>query len=164
MLPARSRSLFFLAFLVSVAAVSAVLYLERVIGLAPCALCLVQRFFLVAFGLVCLVATVHGPTAIGRRVYAAVALLFALAGGLSATRQLWLQASIAGPDVACQPGIAYVWQTQPWPEVARALLLGSPECARVNWTLLDMSLPEWSLLAFTGMFAFAVWQLLQRNR
>lgn len=164
MLPARSRSLFFLAFLASVAAVSAVLYLELVVGLAPCALCLVQRFFLAAFGLVCLVATVHGPTATGRRVYAAVALPFALGGGLSATRQLWLQASTAPSDAVCQPGIAYLWQTQAWPEVARALLLGSPECARVNWTLLDMSLPEWSLLAFTCMLAFAVWQLLQRHR
>jgi len=164
MLPVRSRSLFFLAFVVSVAAVSAVLYLELVVGLAPCALCLVQRFFLVAFGLVCLVATVHGPTAVGRRVYAAVALLFALCGGFSATRQLWLQAGTAPSDIACQPGIAYLWQTQPWPEVVKALVLGSPECARVNWTLLDMSLPEWSLLAFTGMLAFAVWQLLQRSR
>ena len=42
------------------------------------------------------------------------------------------------------------------------VLHGSADCAEVNWTLLGMSIPEWSLLAFAGMVLFAGYQLLRR--
>jgi disulfide bond formation protein DsbB len=43
------------------------------------------------------------------------------------------------------------------------VLHGSADCAEVNWTLLGMSIPEWSLLAFVMMVAFSLYQLLRRN-
>jgi disulfide bond formation protein DsbB len=50
----------------------------------------------------------------------------------------------------------------PFQEIIRLVLHGSADCAEVNWTLLGMSIPEWSLLAFAGMLLFAGYQLLRR--
>ncbi len=43
------------------------------------------------------------------------------------------------------------------------MLHGTAECAEVNWTMLGLSIPEWSLLGFIAMLAFAGWQLLRRG-
>jgi disulfide bond formation protein DsbB len=76
---ASPRSLFLLAFIGCALMMIAALYLEHVVGLAPCPLCIVQRICVIGFGLVCLVAALHGPGRAGRRVYSALALLFAVA-------------------------------------------------------------------------------------
>jgi disulfide bond formation protein DsbB len=44
----------------------------------------------------------------------------------------------------------------------KVFALGSPDCAIINWTLLGMSLPEWSLLVFAGLGVIALMQLFER--
>ncbi len=151
MVQAHSRSLFLLGFLVSAGALCAAYYLEWRVGLKPCSLCLVQRFFIVLFGLSCLAAFIHRPARGGQRGYLLINTLMLAGAAAAAMRQLWLQAHGEQPKVACQPGLDYLLATLPFPEVAKTLLLGTPECAQVNWTLLDMSVPEWSLLALSGL-------------
>ena len=51
----------------------------------------------------------------------------------------------------------------PFQEIARLVLHGTAECAEVSWTLLGMSIPEWTLLAFIAMAAFCGWQMLRRG-
>lgn len=164
MVLARSRSLFFLAFVASSLVLSAALYLQFAVGLYPCSLYLVQRFFIGAFALVCMVAAVHGAGRFGSRAYAAAGLCMAMAGGGAAVRQLWLQGRGAVPENFCHSDLHCLWQSEPLAETFKSLLLGGAECARVNWSLLDMTWPEWSLLAFVGMAVFCLLQLLQRRR
>ncbi len=160
---ASPRSPFFLAFVACVLMMAAALYLEHVVGLAPCPLCIVQRICVIGFGLVCLVAALHGPAATGRRVYAAVAGLLALFGGVTALPPNWLQSVPADELPACLPSLEYMMEALPFQEIARLVLHGTAECAEVNWTMLGLSIPEWSLLGFIAMLAFAVWQLLRRG-
>jgi len=160
---AAARSFFFMAVIASVGIACVLFYLERIVGLTPCPLCLLQRFFLLAFAVTCLAAALRRPSGAGLRRYAAGALVFALAGAGAATRQLWLQAQMLHADLACHPDLLDLARTLSWPDFLQTLLLGNSQCARINWTLLDMSLPEWSLLAFTGMACFALWQLVRRN-
>ena len=141
----------------------AALYLEHVVGLAPCPLCIVQRICVIGFGLVCLIAAVHGPRKTGRRVYSVLALLFALAGGATAIRQIWLQSIPADELPSCLPSLEYMMDALPFQEIAKLVLHGTAECAEVSWTLLGMSIPEWTLLAFIAMTVFGVWQLLRRD-
>ncbi|MCW3149510.1 disulfide bond formation protein B [Stutzerimonas stutzeri] len=160
---ASPRSLFLLAFIGCVAMMGAALYLEHVVGLAPCPLCIVQRICVIGFGLVCLIAALHGPASVGRRVYAALALFFAVAGGATASRQIWLQSVPADELPSCLPSLEYMMEALPFQEIARLVLHGTAECAEVSWTLLGMSIPEWSLLAFIVMALFCGWQLLRRD-
>ena len=88
---ASPRPLFFLAFIGCVLLMAAALYLEHVVGLEPCPMCILQRICVVLFGVVCLIASLHGPGRLGRRVYAVLALLFTLI--LIFTKFLWRQSS-----------------------------------------------------------------------
>ncbi len=160
---ASPRSLFFLAFIGCALMMAAALYLEHVVGLAPCPLCIVQRICVIGFGLVCLVAALHGPSKTGRRVYSVLALLFAVAGGGTAIRQIWLQNMPADQLPSCLPSLEYMMDALPFQEIARLVLHGTAECAEVSWTLLGMSIPEWTLLAFIALVVFCVWQILRRD-
>jgi disulfide bond formation protein DsbB len=160
---ASPRSLFFLAFVGCTLMMIAALYLEHVVGLAPCPLCIVQRICVIGFGLVCLIAAIHGPRRTGRRVYSIVALLFALAGGATAIRQIWLQNMPADELPSCLPSLEYMMDALPFQEIIRLVLHGTAECAEVNWTLLGLSIPEWTLLAFIAMALFTFWQMLRRD-
>lgn len=160
---ASSRSLFLLAFSGCLLLMAAALYLEHVVGLEPCPLCVVQRICVIGFALVCLVAAIHGPGQLGRRIYAVLALLFAAAGAATAGRQIWLQSVPAEELDACLPGLEYMIEAWPLQEIVSKVFRGTADCAEVNWTLFGMSIPEWSLLGFIGMLGFCVFQLLRRS-
>lgn len=160
---ASPRSLFLLAFIGCVLMMAAALYLEHVVGLVPCPLCIVQRICVIGFGLVCLVAALHGPAKTGRLVYSVLAMLFALAGGATAIRQIWLQNMPADELPACLPSLEYMMDALPFQDIVRLVLHGTAECAEVSWTLLGMSIPEWTLLGFIAMVGFSFWQLLRRG-
>jgi disulfide bond formation protein DsbB len=162
MILARSRSMFLTAFFASVLIMGAALYLEYQVGLKPCSLCIVQRVFLVIFGLLCLLAAVHFPATKGMRGYMGGALSCAVLGGLAATRQLWLQNYPQAWMPTCHPDLWGTLLHMPVSEALKVLVLGTPDCAAVNWTLSGLSLPEWSLLAFAGLALFALLQLLHR--
>lgn len=160
---ASPRPLFFLAFIGCVLLMAAALYLEHVVGLEPCPMCVLQRICVVLFGVVCLIAAIHGPGSVGRRVYAVLALLFASAGAATAGRQIWLQSVPADQLEACLPGLEYMIEAFPLQEIVSKVFRGTADCAEVNWTLFGMSIPEWSLLGFIGMLGFCLFQLLRRD-
>ncbi|MFC5694352.1 disulfide bond formation protein B [Pseudomonas sp. GCM10022186] len=159
---ASPRSLFLLAFLACVAVMGGALYLEHALGLEPCPLCIVQRIFIIAFGIVCLIAALHGPERTGQRVYAVLALLFAAGGAATAGRQVWLQSVPADQLPACLPSLDYMMEALPFQDIVKLMLHGTADCAEVTWTLFGMSIPEWSLLAFAGCILFSLYQLLRR--
>lgn len=163
MLHVSSRTLFLVAFLGTVLIMLGALYLEHGVGLEPCPLCILQRLAVIGFGLVCLVAAIHGPARTGQRVYAALALLMTGAGAGVAGRQIWLQQVPADELPACLPSLDYMLEALPFQEVISLMLHGSADCAKVTWTLFGISIPEWSLLAFIGMILFSLYLLLRRR-
>lgn len=157
-----SRALFFLAFLGCALTMAIALYLEHAMGLLPCPLCIVQRVCVIAFGLLCLIAALHGPERTGQRVYAGLTLLFAVFGGGTAVRQIWLQSLPPDQLPSCLPSLEYMMEALPFQEIVRLVLHGTAECAEVKWTLLGLSVPEWSLLAFLFLGLFSLCQFVRR--
>lgn len=157
------RALFLLAFLGSLAVIGGALYMEHFMDLMPCPLCLVQRGFVIAFGLICLIAALHGPQALGRRIYAVLALIFAGLGAATAGRQIWLQTLPPDQLPSCLPSLDYMLEVLPFLDIVTTLLKGTADCAEVTWTLFGLSIPELSLLVFLGMALFALFQLLRRR-
>lgn len=160
MLLARSRSLFSLAFLAAALVMGASLYLEHGVGLKPCSLCLVQRLFLGAFGLVNLLGALHGPARTGCWIYGALGLLLAMAGGATATRQVLLQQVPPEALMICQPDLHCLMQQVSPLQALQSMFRATAECAQIHWTLFDLSIPEWSLLAFVGLCAIALYQMM----
>ena len=133
------------------------LYLEHVRHLQPCSMCVFQRVAMIAMGVVFLAGTVHGPKGmLGRRAYAVLAALCALAGVGLAARHVWLQS--LPPDLvpACGPTLDYMMEILPFKEVVETVLKGDGDCANINAQWLGISLPAWTLLAFIGFALYAL--------
>ncbi|MDX1456365.1 MAG: disulfide bond formation protein B [Marinobacter sp.] len=150
------RLVFTLVFVVCAALLGTAFYMEYVKGLEPCPLCWLQRYAFMAVGIVSLVAALHNPAALGRRLYGALLVVFAGLGLGLAGRQLWLQSLPADQVPACGPSVDYMLEVLPWLDVLRTALRGTGDCAEVVWRFLGLSIPGWtavffSILVVTGL-------------
>lgn len=132
-------------------------YLQYVRGLQPCPLCLVQRGFFYSVVAVFIVAAVHAPGRIGCTLYASLAVLLALGGAATATRQVWLQHLPADKVPQCGPDLFFMLENFPLSQTLKKLVAGSGECAAVDWTFLGLSIAEWSLAWFIALASYSLW-------
>lgn len=135
----RLRSLFFPAFLASVMILGSSFLLELRVGLVPCPLCETQRILLACFSTLCFCALLHDPHANGHRRYCLLTLGCAAIGAAVAARHVWLQGDPSVLIHCNEPPLPYSW--------FQALIAGT-DCLSITWSFLDLTLPEWSLLAF----------------
>jgi len=161
---ACSRSLFFMAFVAGALALGTSYYLEYAVGLQSCGMCLMQRLCLALFTGVCLMASVHGPGRVGSFLYWLLGLLCSLAGTVTAWRQVLLQGDPQRQLSPCSPDLSDLLASNTWFEVLQQMFNGTADCARITWTLFDLSVPEWSLLFFFALPILAVYQLLRLLR
>jgi disulfide bond formation protein DsbB len=138
-------------------------YLQYFDGQDPCPLCLLQRGFYYAIGITFVIAAVHGPARLGRRIYAFAGFLLALGGGGVATRQVYLQHLPPEQVPACGPDLFYMLDNFPIARTLQMLLRGSGQCAEVHWRFLGLSIAEWSLVWF-ALFAVAALYLALRKK
>ena len=101
-------------------------------------------------------AALHGPKRVGERSYAALIALLSLSGVGVAARHIWLQNLPEDQVPACGPGLDYMLEIMPMTEVLKQLMHGSGECAEKGWTFLTIGIPEWSLLCYLVLGAWAV--------
>lgn len=146
-----------LGFLGCAAVVGSALFLQFGMGIEPCPLCIMQRVAVIATGLAFLVAAIHHPGRIGGRVYAGLIALCSIVGLVIAGRHVWLQYMPAEKRPACGPGLDYLFSAfGPFEAVGR-VFRGSGECGAVDFTLLGLSLPHWSLFACLIFTVWSVW-------
>ena len=151
-----SRWLYLAGTLVIAALFGAALYLQYVLHQEPCPLCMIQRFIFIAMLVVFAVATLHNPKRLGAKVYAVLIGLLALSGVGVASRHIWIQHLPKDQVPACGPGLDYMLENFPMAEVLRELMHGSGECAAKGWTFLTLGIPEWSLVWYVLLGAWAV--------
>ena len=131
-------------------------YLQAVAGLTPCPLCIFQRLAFFATGGIALLAALHGPARLGARLYACAMGGAAVTGGGIAARQVWLQHLPADRIPECGPGLDFLLEVYPLAEAIQTVLRGSGDCAKVDWTLLGLSIAEWSLACFSALCVLSV--------
>jgi disulfide bond formation protein DsbB len=132
------------------------LYLQYVLHLEPCPLCMVQRFVFIAMLALFIIATLHNPGRFWAKIYAALIGLFALFGIAVAGRHIWIQNLPKDQVPACGPGLDYMLDNFPMSKILKELMHGSGECAAKDWSFLGMGIPEWALLWFVLLGAWAV--------
>jgi len=158
------RLLFALGALAAAGMLGGAFYFQYVLYLDPCPLCVFQRIGYAAIGLICFAGAVHNPGRFGRRVYAALGSLAALYGIAVAARHLWLQNMPPDEVPECGPGLNYMLDVLPFTEVLAKVLRGSGECAEVLWRFMGLSIPGWSLVAFSAFLLAGLWLLIGRFR
>jgi protein dithiol:quinone oxidoreductase len=136
------------------------LYLQHVVGLEPCPMCIVQRYALVLVALVAVLAA----AARSRGMHLAGAGLIALFSGFGAfvaARQSWLQWN--PPEVAsCGRDFYGMIETFPLKRAIPMIFRGSGDCTKIDWTFLGLSIANWSFLWFV-FFAVVGLVLLVRQ-
>ena len=130
------------------------LYLQHVVGLEPCPMCIVQRYTMV---LIALVAAV-GAAVSGRRIHLALGGLIVLLGAFGAfvaARQSWLQ--WYPPEVAtCGRDLYGMIESFPLQRAIPMIFKGSGDCTAIDWTFLGGTIANWAFLWFLAMAAVAI--------
>ena len=133
------------------------LYTQYVDYLDPCPLCIFQRAAFIWMGVFALLAAIHNPKAVGRKIYAVLVFLGAAFGTAVAGRHVWMQHLPADQVPECGPGLNYMLDNFPLAEALASVFRGSGSCAEFTWTFLGMSMPEWALVWFIGLGLMTLW-------
>jgi len=154
---ASQRQRNFAGFAACAAMMAYALYSQHGLGLEPCPLCIFQRVSVIGLGVIFLVAALHAPGRFGSRVYAALLGVTALAGAVVAGRHVWLQHLPPERVPACGPGLDFMLEALPFTEMLQKVFSGSGECAKVDWSLLGLSMPGWVFISVVVLGACGIW-------
>jgi disulfide bond formation protein DsbB len=147
----------FIGVLACAALIAYALYAQHVLELEPCPLCIFQRVAVIVMGVIFLLATLHNPGKTGATMYGVLLSIAAIIGILIASRHVWIQAQPPGTVAACGATLDYMMQYMPIGTVINKVLAGSGECAEINWRMLGLAMPWWTLFAFVGLGLWALW-------
>ena len=130
-------------------------YLQHVVGLEPCPMCIVQRYAMILIAIWAIIASATGIK--GIQIGASwLVVLTALGGAFVAARQSWLQ--WYPPEIAsCGRDIYGMIETFPLQNLVPMILKGSGDCTKIDWTFLGGSIANWSFLCFCGIAFIALW-------
>jgi protein dithiol:quinone oxidoreductase len=134
------------------------LYLQHVVGLNPCPMCIVQRYALIGVVLLGVLGWRLQGRALG-----IVSLLLALSAGFgafTAARQSWLQ--WYPPEiVTCGRDFYGMVENFPINRAIPMIFKGSGDCTKIDWTFLGGSIANWSFLAFVVFALTGLWIALR---
>jgi protein dithiol:quinone oxidoreductase len=138
------------------------LYLQLIVGLNPCPMCIVQRYALIYVAVVALLTGAGSRKGI-HLLGVTLILLGAGFGAFVAVRQSWLQ--WYPPEVAtCGRDFYGMIENFPLSRVIPMIFRGSGDCSVVDWRFLGGSLANWSFVAFSLISVLAVLMLWRLGR
>ncbi|HKO68068.1 MAG TPA: disulfide bond formation protein B, partial [Burkholderiaceae bacterium] len=98
---------------------------------------------------------------VSSRWFGGLVLLSALTGVGIAGWHVWLQMN--PQSMSCGPGLATMLENFPLTEVLPKVFRGSGDCSESAWTLLGLTIADWSLLWFVVLSATTLYILLARR-
>ena len=136
-----------------------ILYLQNVVGLDPCPMCIVQRYALILVGVFCAIAAFSKKPG-AWRLWGLLAVAMSALGAFTAARQTWLQ--WYPPEFAsCGRDIYGMVESFPLQRAIPMIFKGSGDCSAVDWTFLGGTIANWSFVWFV-IFALVILFVLLR--
>jgi disulfide bond formation protein DsbB len=148
----NSRKFFIVIFTICIGLLTFGLYLEHVHGLEACPLCIFQRIAYTVIIFIALIGAIHNPRNLLQNIYKLLMVISSITGAAIAGRQIWLQHLPPELVPECGPGLDYMFNVFPFREALKMIFTGSGECAEVKWRFIGLSIAEWSLIMFIGIF------------
>jgi disulfide bond formation protein DsbB len=158
---ANEKKIDFLIFIACIILLGIAYFMQYIMGLSPCYLCITQRFFIAIIGLFSLLAFIHNK---GPKIYGLIVAFSALIGGYFASKQLWLQSLPPEKIPACGPPVDYLFDSFNVSEAIKILIQGDGNCAAVQWTFIGISIPGWSLICFIAIVILSVLKIIRNNK
>ncbi len=156
------RLILLLIFLICASVIGYALYLQLVINLLPCPLCIAQRLAYWLVGLIALFAFIHNSRGLSQQIYYSLIAIFSLIGAILALRHSWLvrypetfECGISAEEKFLNTLPISNW----WPTMFEA----NGDCADVKWEFMSLTIPDWSAIFFILFFMIAVY-ILSTNR
>ena len=158
----KKRVVLLLIFLLCTSVIGFALYLQLVINLLPCPLCIAQRIAYWLVGLTALSAFIHNPRDLSRRIYCSFIAIFSLIGLFLALRHSWLvrypeafECGISAEEEFLNTLSIANW----WPSMFEA----NGDCTGVKWEFMSLTIPDWSAILFFLFLITAVYILFTSN-
>lgn len=125
-------------------------YLQWVFDMAPCPLCILQRYMFLAIGLTALPSSFFGSR--WQRKGAIVELVFAMAGLVTAAWLMWVRAH---PSVSCGVDKLQVALNKlPTADMLPAIFRSEGLCTGEWEPILRLPVSTWSFIAFLSLIVF----------
>ena len=137
-----------------------ILYLQNVVGLDPCPMCIVQRYCLILVGVFSALAALSRRQG-GQRFWGLLAVGIGAFGAFTAARQTWLQ--WYPPEMAtCGRDLFGMIESFPLQRAIPMIFKGGGDCSAVDWTFLGGTIANWSFVWFV-IFIVAILAALTRR-
>jgi len=159
-----TRKVDLIACLLGCLALGAAYYLEIVVGLEPCPLCIIQRIILLILTILFLLGTLFPLINLARRLYHFFVFIIAGLGVAVAGWHVWLTTLPREQVPPCEASIYIMLKYMPFKQVVNNILQAGGDCSNVSWHFLNLNLPTWSLITFTILMLIAVWQVVHKDR
>jgi disulfide bond formation protein DsbB len=153
------RNLFILNLLACIFILASSHFIESVLYIIPCQLCILQRIIYYSLAILFLIGIIHHPKNIGRYIYSIASLIITSCGLIIAGRQIWIQHLPIEKVPECAPGLERLLQLHPLLDVIKIIFQGTSECFQIHFTILGLPLSNWSFISFLGFFCMMIFIL-----
>jgi disulfide bond formation protein DsbB len=154
------RLVFIVPIAVGLGLVGGGIVIAQTLGLAACPLCIIQRMLYLLLAVIALPGLLLGR---GGRI--GVALLLAgtaATGAFVAGYQVWIQRF--AQEVNCSANQPWWERMVDWAgERVPMLFEANGLCSDPAWKFLSLSIADWSLLIFSGLFLFSLYALIRQR-
>ncbi len=151
------RMLFMSAALLCTALLGGTYLLEYGFNIEPCPLCLLQRYVLFGIVLLFWLGVLQAYKNFWRLLYCFLITLFSGVGAFISGRHLWIQYLTPPDEVGgCIAGFEQLFAYKPFFEALSELFNASKDCAKIDFTILQLPLSAWSLISFSGIILFCL--------
>lgn len=139
------RWIYILVAVAAVGLIGAALFMQHVVGLNPCPLCIFQRIAFLMLAICAALAAWRTPRPSSRGFGVAAVICALIGAGIAA----WHVRLKSMPELlSCGPGLGAMLENFPLTQILPRILRGSGDCADATAVLFGVSLATWSLIGF----------------
>lgn len=162
MLLPNSKNILLLCAAACVGLLAYALHAQHVQGLAPCPLCVMQRYAFLMVAVGCVVGASSKQNSIQFKLGAGYGLVAALAGASTAAHHLWVKAN---PHTSCgidplEVALNKIWPAQWLPQMFYADGL----CSADHAPIFGLNIPQWSLVWFVVFTLTMLFVLFRKTK
>ena len=138
------------------------LFLQHSEGLAPCPMCILQRYAFILIGILALISIPIPSKNIFSSIFDWLIILFSGLGAGVAMRHVWLEHN--PPEIMdCGADLGFVVDTFPLAQALPMIFRGTGDCSIVLWRVLGLSIAAWALVCFTIILLVELSRMTRKN-
>lgn len=142
---------------ISVVSIAVAFYMEYVLQLYPCNLCLAQRFshYLIIATSILALLTARSIS----KGFTVLSILATMSGLIFAGRQIFLQRFASNESMGCGIDLVTMFENFAPTTALKKLFEGTTDCAQIDWSLFGLSIADYSAILFIVILVVQLWSL-----